>query len=127
MTSALILGASLDTTLDDDAPPEGLFRGGGFLRLSGLEENELAGQQLGLLRSVYLRRINDFNLLPTYFGASFELGNAWNDTSDISRDTTLTAGSLFLGVDTFLGPVYVGYGYTEGGNHSGFFYLGNPF
>jgi hypothetical protein len=30
-------------------------------------------------------------------------------------------------VDTFLGPVYVGYGYTEGGNHAGFLFLGKPF
>ena len=125
--NAIILGANFDTTLDDDAPVEGLFRGGGFLRLSGFEENEISGQHLGLLRGVYLRRINDFNLMPTYFGSSLELGNAWNDTSDISADSTLAAGSLFLGVDTFLGPVYAGYGYTEGGNHAGFLFLGNPY
>ena len=125
--NSLILGARFNTTLDDDAPIESLFRGGGFLQLSGFEQNEITGQQLGLLEAIYLRRINDFNLLPTYLGASLELGNAWNDTSDISWDNTLAAGSLFLGVDTFLGPVYVGYGYTEGGNHVGFLFLGNPF
>ncbi len=123
----IILGAKFNTTLDDDAPPEGLFRSGGFLNLSGFEENEITGQHFGLLRGIYLRRINDFNLLPTYFGVSLEAGNVWNDTGDISRDTILTAGSLFLGVDSFLGPVYVGYGYTEGGNNAGFFFLGNPF
>jgi NTE family protein len=125
--NSIILGGNFRTTLDDDAPLESLFRSGGFLRLSGYEENEITGQHLGLLQSVYLRRINDFNLLPTYFGASLELGNAWDDTSDISWDTTLAAGSLFLGVDTFIGPLYVGYGYTEGGNHAGFLFLGNPF
>jgi NTE family protein len=125
--SSIILGGNFNTTLDDDAPIESLFRSGGFLRLSGFEENEIAGQHFGLLQGVYLRRINDFNLLPTYFGASLELGNAWNDTSDISWDSTLAAGSLFIGSDTFLGPIYVGYGYTEGGNQAGFLFLGNPF
>jgi NTE family protein len=125
--NSFILGAQLNTTLDDDAPIESLFRGGGFLQLSGFEENEITGQHLGLLEAAYLRRINDFNLLPIYLGASLELGNAWNDTSDITWDNTLAAGSLFLGVDTFIGPVYVGYGYTEGGNHAGFLFLGNPF
>jgi NTE family protein len=125
--NSLILGAQFNTTLDEDAPIESLFRSGGFLRLSGFEENELTGQHLGLVEAVYLRRINDFNLLPTYLGASLELGNAWDDTSDISWDTALAAGSLFLGVDTFFGPVYLGYGYTEGGNHAGFLFLGNPF
>ncbi|MGB5261015.1 MAG: patatin-like phospholipase family protein [Gammaproteobacteria bacterium] len=125
--NSLILGARFNTTLDDDAPIESLFRGGGFLQLSGFEQNEITGQQLGLLEAIYLRRINDFNLLPTYLGASLELGNAWDDTSNISWDNTLAAGSLFLGVDSFLGPVYIGYGYTEGGNHAGFLFLGNPF
>ncbi len=125
--NAIVFGGNFNTTLDNDAPPEGLFRGGGFLRLSGFEENEITGQHVGLVRSIYFRRINDFNLMPTYFGASLELGNVWNDTDDISKDTILAAGNLFFGVDTFLGPVYVGYGYTEGGNNAGFLFLGNPF
>jgi NTE family protein len=124
---AITLGASFNTTLDDDAPLQNLYRGGGFLHLSGFEENQITGQHLGLLRGVYLRRINDFNLMQAYFGTSLELGNAWDDTSDISWDTTLAAGSLFFGVDSFLGPIYAGYGYTEGGNHAGFVFLGNPF
>ena len=121
--NSFILGGNFDTTLEDDAPPESLFSGGGFLRLSGLEENERAGQHFGLLRGIYLRRINDFNLLPTYFGTSLELGNVWDDT----YDSTLASGSLFFGVDSFIGPIYVGYGYTEGGNHTGFFSIGSPF
>ena len=106
---------------------ESLFRSGGFLNLSGFEENEITGQHLGLVEAVYLRRVNDFNLLPTYLGASIELGNTWDGTSNITWDNTLAAGSLFIGVDTFLGPVYVGYGYTQGGNNAGFIFLGNPF
>ena len=37
------------------------------------------------------------------------------------------AGSLFLGADTPVGPLYLGYGQTEGGNNSLFFFLGRPF
>ncbi|RLA20775.1 MAG: patatin [Gammaproteobacteria bacterium] len=125
--NTLLLGATFDTTLNSNAPPESLFRSGGFLRMSGLEEDELTGQHIGIIKGVYLRKINDFNLLPTYVGASLEFGNAWNDSSDIKVSTLLTSGSLFLGVDTPIGPAYFGLGYTEEGHQTGFFYLGNPF
>lgn len=124
---SIVFGGTFSTTLDEDAPAQALLRSGGFLRLSGFEENQITGQHLGILRSIYLRRINDFNLAPTYLGASLEFGNTFNDTSDINSDTALVGGSLFIGVDTFIGPVYIGYGMVEGGNDSGFLFLGNPF
>lgn len=124
---SIIFGGNFSSTLNDNAPTEAMLRSGGFLRLSGFNENQITGQHLALLRSVYLRRINDFNLMPTYFGASIELGNTFSEISDISSNNALAAGSLFLGVDTLLGPIYVGYGLTEGGNGAGFLFLGNPF
>jgi hypothetical protein len=39
----------------------------------------------------------------------------------------LFRGSLFLGADTPIGPVYVGLGMGEGGKMTGFFYLGPAF
>ncbi len=37
------------------------------------------------------------------------------------------AGSAFLGVDTPLGPAYLGYGIAEGGNTAAYFFLGQRF
>jgi hypothetical protein len=51
------------TTLDDDAPLEGLFQLGGFLRLSGFNEDELSGQHYGLATAVYMRRLLNVQLL----------------------------------------------------------------
>ena len=114
-------------TDDDAAPAERLFQAGGFLRLSGLAQDQLSGQHYGIAALTYYRRIGNINLFPAYLGGSIELGNAWQSRSDISLDNTVAAGSLFLGAHTPLGPVYLGYGKAQGGNGSIYLYLGNPF
>ena len=48
-------------------------------------------------------------------------------TSDQIRWNNLRyAGSLFLGADTLLGPLYFSYGMADGGNHSFYLSLGLP-
>ncbi|KPK36789.1 MAG: hypothetical protein AMK70_01005 [Nitrospira bacterium SG8_35_1] len=125
--NTLLGGARFYSTLDSNAPLQNIFQLGGLFNLSGYLDNELSGQHLGLLRIFYMRRIVDFNLLPTYLGASLEFGNVWQNESDIDFDTLITAGSLFLGVDTPLGPIYLGYGLAEANNNSFYFYLGRLF
>jgi NTE family protein len=125
--NTLLGGARFYSTLDSDAPLQNLFQLGGLFNLSGYIVNELSGQHLGLLKMIYMRRIGNFNIMPTYIGASLESGNVWQDKDDIDFDTLITAGSLFLGVDTPLGPIYLGYGLAEGNRHSYYFYLGQLF
>ncbi|HED16974.1 MAG TPA: hypothetical protein ENI64_09220 [Gammaproteobacteria bacterium] len=62
----------------------------------------------------------------TYVGATLELGNTWQDTSEIDFDNTLTAGSMFLGADTPIGPVYLAIGAAEGGEKSLYLFVGSP-
>jgi len=125
--NTLLGGARFYTTLDSDAPLQNLFQLGGLFNLSGYLEDELSGQHLGLLKLIYMRRIGNFNILPTYIGASVESGNVWQDKDDIDIENFITAGSLFLGVDTPLGPIYLGYGLAEGNRDSFYFYLGRLF
>jgi NTE family protein len=118
--------ASLDwrQTLDDDAPIQSLFRTGGFLQLSGLQDNQLSGQHYGLGRLVYLRQIQDIQYLQAYLGGSLELGNVWQDKDDIGLDNTLIGASVFLGLDTPIGPLYFAYGRTDEDDDSLYVYLG---
>ncbi len=37
------------------------------------------------------------------------------------------AGSLFVGAETYLGPLYLAYGRAEGGHQSLYLYLGHKF
>jgi NTE family protein len=116
-----------DSTLDNDAPPESLFRTGGFLHLSGYRPNQLSGQQVGQASLVYFRRILDAKILPGYVGGSIEFGNAWQDSSDISFKSGVLNGSLFFGADTPIGPLYMGVGFAEGGLGTLFLHLGPAF
>ena len=114
-------------SFDDAAPIERWFRLGGLGRLSGLVPQQLAGRQMGLFTLAYYRRLNDIDILPVYAGISLETGNVWNYSDDISFGDLRTAGSVFAGAETPLGPVYLAWGYSKGGDSTFYFYLGNPF
>ncbi len=114
-------------TLDDNAPLQNRFQLGGLFNLSGFQTDELSGQSLSLLRMIYMRQISDFLLLPTYVGFSFESGNTWEKIDNINFADAIFAGSIFLGVDTPIGPVYIGYGQAENNNSSIYFKLGKIF
>ncbi|HKQ84147.1 MAG TPA: patatin-like phospholipase family protein [Steroidobacteraceae bacterium] len=127
----LIFWTDIGTTVDDVARPQDLFTLGGFFNLSGLASNTLSGPHYGIGRLIYYRQIGrrgtgvlDF---PTYAGISLEAGNVWQNRSEASFGDLRTDGSLFLGVDTFLGPVYLGAGLDEGGNHAFYLFLGRTF
>jgi NTE family protein len=124
--NTLFGGVLVNVTPDEDAPIQSLYRLGGFLKLSGLDQDELSGQQAGLARLVYLRRINDIQLFKAYAGASLEVGNVWQDTGDLFDDS-IVAGSAFIGADTPIGPVYLGYGHTDSGDGSLYMFLGPLF
>jgi len=125
--NTLLAGATFFTTPDNDAPVQNLFRLGGLFNLSGYQMDELSGQQLGLLRLIYMRRIEDFNILPLYLGGTLEAGNTWQDTDDIEFGNLVGAGCLFIGLDTFIGPVYIAYGVAENSHDSFYLYLGKIF
>ena len=125
--NTLFGGLALRATLDDNAPIQSLYRAGGFLRLSGLAQDELTGQQAGIARLIYLRQIQDIQFFKAYAGASLELGNVWQDTSDIGFGDTIFAGSVFIGADTPIGPIYLGYGHTDTGDGSLYLFLGPLF
>jgi NTE family protein len=101
---------------------------GGLFNLSGLSPDSISGPHFGVARAIYYRRIGrgqeGFLNVPTYLGASLELGNVWESRSDMDLDSARTNGALFLGFDTFLGPVYLAAGLDEGGGRSFYLLLG---
>lgn len=104
---------------------------GGLFSLSGYAPQELDGRHVGIGRMLYYHRLGDRILsafdTPVYLGASIEAGNVWQDTAEVSFDNTLTAGSVFIVFDSFLGPLYIAYGAAEGDRQSAYLFLGQTF
>lgn len=123
----LLGGLEVKATIDGTAPVQSQQRLGGFLRLSGFEEGRLSGQQSGLARLIYMRRINDIQQFKAYAGASLEAGNVWADSGDIFGGDHIVGGSLFIGADTPIGPLYFAYGHNDTGKGSVYLYLGPLF
>ncbi|HEY3486999.1 MAG TPA: hypothetical protein VGL10_02935, partial [Gammaproteobacteria bacterium] len=65
--------------------------------------------------------------IPIYLGGSLELGNVWQTTDKIALDEGIGAASLLAGMDTLLGPLYIGLGKTENGDRALYFFLGQGF
>jgi NTE family protein len=127
--NSLQLGLSYATTLESDGAIQDFFPMGGFLRLSGLERGEIAGPHAALAKLVYYRRVGDTSGLldtPVYLGMSAEAGNVWRSRSEMSFDSMLLNGSFFLGLDTFLGPVYLAAGFAEHGQSNFYLFIGAP-
>jgi NTE family protein len=118
--------------LGSEMPDFESFRLGGFLNLSGLQRGEIAGSRMGVIQLITYRQTGS---LPTifggdlYIGASLEAGNAWAEEikSDAGLDDLRTSGSVFAGVDTLFGPLYLGYGRSEGGKDELYLFLGRVF
>ena len=83
-----------------------------------------AFEDFGLLMAAYYRRLGNITLLPIYSGFSLETGNVWDRREDISLDSTVLAGSVFLGADTILGPLYIAYGINDSNASTVYLYLG---
>jgi NTE family protein len=116
-----------DTTISGEPPLNRLFTMGGFLDLSGLNHNQLTGPYATRIGASYFRRIGDLALFPAFAGVSLELGNVWQSRSEINAHDAILGGSLWAGVQTPVGPVYVGFGHAEGGTSAFYVYLGRVF
>jgi NTE family protein len=121
-------GATLDGTTTDVRK---LFQLGGFLNLSGLKQDSLLGPNYGIARVLFYRQIGrggpGFLDVPVYIGTSFEVGNVWQQRGDASWGSAHKDASLFLGLDTLIGPVYIGSGVGDGGTRNFYLFLGRTF
>jgi NTE family protein len=114
-------------SFDDKAPFERWYRLGGLGRLSRLAPDQLSGRHIGFASLTYRRRLNNLDLFKTYAGVSLEAGNVWNFGNEMRFDDLRYSGSLFVGVDSPIGPVYFAVGHSDNGDNAVYFYVGDPF
>jgi NTE family protein len=128
-----ILWTSAGTRLDSEVDvTRSYYSLGGFLNMSGVTPDTLVGPHYAIARAIYYRQVGKggsqgFLDVPVYLGASLEKGNVWTSRRDISFSSAKTNGSLFVGLDTFLGPVYFATGFDDGGGSAYYLFLGRTF
>jgi NTE family protein len=126
-----LFGLSANAATDDDIVFQEILTLGGITRLSGYQPDELFGRYTGLASVGYYRRLgsDQTSLLGTsiYVGGSIETGGVWFESDDISSDSLQTAGSIFAGIDSPIGPIYFAYGHAEGGVNSIYLSIGSLF
>ena len=126
------LWTTFGTNVDSDADSvRTLYPLGGFLNLSGLAPDSITGRHVAVTRLMYYRQIGrggeGFLNVPAYAGLSYEIGNVWDDRGDISLGSARRQGSLYLGLDTLFGPVYLGTGFDDDGGTAFYLFLGRTF
>ena len=119
------LQAAGGTTFDSSKTPQNSFKLGGLFSLSGFAEGELTGSHFGLGSILVYRDIGVQGALfdlPVFLGSSLEAGAIWNDGE--GKGPLRWSGSLFIGADTPIGPLYLGYGNGGAERHALYFALG---
>jgi len=126
----LVLGGRYGRTLNDADVVTSSFVLGGARQLSGFRQDSVSGQNISLMRMVYYRRLTPRAYLPLdfplYIGGSLERGRAWNNDNDFDSGY-INAASIFLGLETPLGPLNLSYGANSEQQHAVYLNLGHTF
>jgi NTE family protein len=116
----------------NDVPIYDQFNLGGFLYLSGLQRQQIKTQDFQFGRLVYRTKMGNIPFFEgVYLGASAEAARTkplikiWNG-QPVDGYLNVQAGSVFLGIDSPLGPLYVGFGYSSKENSAIYLFLGRP-
>lgn len=99
---------------------------GGFQQLSAYQPDQFTGDFMLYGSATYLYRALKFDLAgqSLFMGSSLEFGNVWNQSRDISFKNTRKSLSLFVGYNSFMGPMYFGVAVAPSGVKNIFFQVG---
>ena len=108
------------------------FNLGGIFNLSGYKQYDLIGNNMVFGALKYRYRIKGGGFLgsiaiPVYAGFTIESGSTWMYNNNLKIDDMKIAGSVFIAADTFLGPFYLAFGYSDADNQTVYLYLGEKF
>ena len=124
LSAAIKFGGRLD---GDQLPASQLFQWGGLMQQSGYPTGALLGEELMFARLLYTQRLARWTLLDgVHGGISFEIGRMRGPLIPDNEQGILRSVALVLGMDTPVGPLYLGYGRVDRGYDSLYLFLGRP-
>lgn len=104
-----------------------LMRLGGFLNLGGYSQNSLVGTQKALTQVQYLYKLANLGGKAFYGGVAGEWGSVMDPTQEFNPNLSLFSATILAGLDTGIGPVYLGLSKAEGEFRSVYLYVGQAF
>lgn len=106
----------------------GQYTLGGFQQLSGYQPGQIAGNAVMLGRLGWYMRLPQAPVFARglFLGATLEAGNGWPDRRQLSLSGLRTGGSLYLGADTGIGPMYLGMTWAPQGQAGLALFIGRP-
>jgi NTE family protein len=113
----------------DSRDDRGSFALGGLFNLSGTPAGAISGSQVGFAAGLAYWRMGQMRGAfggDWYLGASLEAGKARQRIEGATRSDLRKAGSLFVGLDSIVGPLYFAWGKTFGGESAIYLFLGRP-
>ncbi|MBY5921586.1 patatin-like phospholipase family protein [Ferrimonas balearica] len=122
--------ASFETLSEDELTLAHFTSIGGFLNLSGFSKDSLFGSHKVLLGGIYTYDLSRDVLgitWPLFLGASFEAGNVWLLQDDVSLSDLIYAGSVFVSMETAIGPAALAFGQADTGDSSFYLFIGKQF
>ncbi|MEH6569480.1 MAG: patatin-like phospholipase family protein [Halioglobus sp.] len=129
--NTIIFTAKTSQSVDAANEPENYYQLGGLFNLSGLPQNALSGRQTLFAMAQYQRKLSANSVIPlnmpVYAGFSAEAGQLWSDRSDVDFGDLKGAGSVYLAIDSPLGPLYFAYGRAADSRNAIYLSLGWPF
>lgn len=124
---ALQLGVNYHATVSGLLPIVDRYRMGGRGRLVGFHFNELTGQNYAVVTVGYSYQLASLFSRSAVAGATLEYGNAWERRDAMRWSDGILNGSVYLGFDSWIGPMLFGYGMREGGAGVLFLEIGQTF
>ena len=110
------VGARWHGSSDDFVPAASQFRIGGLTRFAGYRPNERLADNYALAYGGYTYELGRFLNRPAVLGGTLEYGKTWSEGSVFDDGTPEIHGALYFGIDSWLGPLQLGYGLREGGD-----------
>lgn len=124
---AFQFGTGYHSAISGQLPIQERYRLGGRAHLVGFRHNELTGQHYALLVAGYSYQLAEVFGRSALVGGTLEYGNAWERRSDMRFNDGIANAGVYIGFDSWLGPMLLGYGWREGGDGAVFLEIGKPF
>ena len=97
---------------------------GGVTNFAGYQSGEVAIENYGLGFLGYTYELGRLLNRPAVLGSTIEYGKLWNSQNQFNDSSYQTHGSIYLGFDSWLGLLIMGYGRSVEGDSNVFIELG---